>query len=51
MKTIKLALALIGNAAIIAVAAYSLGYYQGINTPSVDQESIERAVFLAMMEG
>lgn len=50
MKTVKLTLALIGNTVIIAVAAYALGYHQGVNTPTVDQEAIERAVFAAMME-
>ena len=48
MKTIKLAAALVGNFAIVAVAAYALGYHNGINTPTVDKQAVDRAVVEAM---
>jgi hypothetical protein len=48
MKKIKLATALVGNFVIVAVAAYAVGYHNGINTPTVDQRAVEKAVVEAM---
>ena len=38
------------NVVLFTMCGYLYGHYTGINTPSVDQNSIERAVAQAMLE-
>jgi len=38
------------NLSLFATCGYLLGYHNGVNTPMVDQNSINQAVFMALMQ-
>ena len=42
-------LAVILNCSVFAVGGYAVGYYTGVNQPTVDQHAINEAVYQAML--